>query len=387
MAFLSGPRQVGKTTLSHDVEARFSQHLYFNWDVITDQKKILKNPYFFETENRNTSEPFLVVLDEIHKYSRWKNYLKGAFDQHKSQFRFLITGSGRLDLYKKGGDSLLGRYFSVPLFPLSVGEIKGHMPSLKTFKAALLNPPQANATTSEAYQTLFQFSGFPEPYLRATDRFYNTWGAERKTLLVREDIRNASAIRELSQLEILSHLIPERIGSPLSLNGLREDVGVAFETIRDWVLLLEQFFYLFRLTPFTGKLARSLKKEAKVYLYDWAEIQDEGHRFENLVALHLLKAARLWKATGEGDIALHYLRNKEKQEVDFALLEKGKPICLVECKLSDENISPHLLHFQKKLSVPIAVQLVHKKGVSKKISENGLTQWIMSADQWLAILP
>ncbi len=153
------------------------------------------------------------------------------------------------------------------------------------------------------------------------------------------------------------------------------------------MLLLEQFFYLFRITPYTGRLTRSLKKEAKVYLYDWAEIENEGYRFENMVALHLLKAVRLWKAAGEGEVNLHYLRNKDGHEVDFALIEKGKPICLIECKSTDENISASLLNYQKKLSVPVAIQLLHKTGVSKKLSENGFTQWIVSADQWLSNLP
>lgn len=387
MAFVSGPRQVGKTTLARQYQTQFGQGLYLNWDIPTHQKRILTDPLFFEKENRDPGKPFLVVLDEIHKYARWKNFLKGSYDQGQEDFRFLITGSGRLELFKKGGDSLLGRYFSVPLFPLGVGELKGKLTTLKDFKKMLESPPSASAEGRERYSHLFRFSGFPEPFARGTSTFYNRWFAERKTLLLREDIRDASAVREISLLEHLAQLIPDRVGNPLSLNALKIDVGVAFETIRSWMILLEQFFYLFRLAPFTGRLTRTLKKENKVYLFDWVEIENEGLRFENLVALHLLKAVRLWKAMGEGDPHLHFLRDKEKREVDFVLSEKGKPFCLVECKATEENLTPNLLHFQKKLSVPTAVQVLHKTGVCKKMHIEGLTQWIISADQWLSVLP
>lgn len=387
MAFVSGPRQIGKTTLAKQYLQQFGQGLYRNWDVPPQQKEILTDPLFFEKINRIPDKPYLIILDEIHKYARWKNYLKGIYDYGKEDFRFLITGSGRLDLFKKGGDSLLGRYFSVPLLPLTLGELAEKLISLKDFKQAITAPSASSAESRQGYSQLFHFSGFPEPFSRGTISFYRRWSAERKTLLLREDIRDASAIREISLLEHLAHLIPERVGSPLSLNALKTDIGVAFETIRDWVLLLEQFFYLFRLSPFTGRLTRTLRKEQKAYLLDWVEIEDDGLRFENLVALHLLKAVRLWKAMGEESSELHYIRDKEKREVDFVLLEKGKPFCLIECKKTEEALSPNLLYFQKKLKAPTAVQILHKSGICKKMRTEGLTQWIISADQWLALLP
>jgi hypothetical protein len=205
--------------------------------------------------------------------------------------------------------------------------------------------------------------------------------------LIREDIRDATAIREISFMEHLAHLIPERIGSPLSLNALKEDVGVAFETIRDWLLVLEQFFYLFRVAPFTGRLTRTLRKESKIYLFDWVEIENEGFRFENLVALHLLKATRLWKSTGEVQLDLNYVRDKEKREVDFVLSQKGRPLFLIECKVSDLSLSPSLIYFQKKLKVPNAIQVVHHPEICKKFRTEGFTQWVISADRWLSALP
>ncbi|MBI1883145.1 MAG: ATP-binding protein [Chlamydiae bacterium] len=387
MGFVSGPRQVGKTTLAQAYRKRFGQSLYFNWDLIPDQKKLLENPYFFENENRNPQQSFLVVLDEIHKYARWKNYLKGAYDHSKDEFRFLITGSGRLDLFKKGGDSLLGRYMSVPLFPLSVGEIQGRLNPWKAFKEGIQNLSPLLKETEEIYDQLFHFSGFPEPFVRSTSRFYQMWFQERKSLLLREDIRDATRIREISLLEMLSHLLPERVGSPLSINQLKQDIKISFETVRDWITILENFFYLFKITPFTGSLKRSLRKEPKIYLYDWVEVPQEGYQFENVVALHLFKAVELWKATGEGNISLHYLRDKEKREVDFVIAEKNRPICLIECKTSDGPLSPSLLYFQKQMSIDVAIQIVHQKGIFKKTRENGELQWIVSAHHLLSLLP
>ncbi|MGH8010324.1 MAG: ATP-binding protein, partial [Candidatus Binatia bacterium] len=387
MAFVSGPRQVGKTTLARRYQQRFPHSLYLNWDTPAHQKKIVTDPTFLEKENRAPRQPFLVVFDEIHKYARWKNYLKGLYDQYQDEFRFLVTGSGRLDLFKKGGDSLLGRYFSVPLLPLSVGELGGALTGFSAFKCGITDLPEASAERRAQYEQLFHFSGFPEPFTRGSLEFYNLWSTERTTLLVREDIRDASAIREISLLEHLAHLVPERIGNPLSINALREEVGIAFETARDWLLLLEHFFYLFRITPFTGRLARALRKEAKAYLLDWVEIADEGKRFENLVAVHLLKAVRLWQAMGEKDLSLHFLRDKEKREVDFVITERGQPVCLIECKATDTALAPSLVYFQQKLKAPIAVQLVHARGVSQKRRAQGLVQWVVSADRWLALLP
>lgn len=387
MAFMSGPRQVGKTTLAKHYKGLFGQGLYLNWDNVAHQKKILTDPLFFEKENRDPGKPFLLIFDEIHKYGRWKNYLKGTYDDYKEEYRFLVTGSGRLEFFKKRGDSLLGRYFSVPLLPLSMGELRGKLTTFHEFIERLDDPPASTQEDIEGYHHLFRFSGFPEPFLRGSSSFYRRWFSERKTLLIREDIRDTTAIREISLMEHLAHLIPERIGSPLSLNALKEDVGVAFETIRDWLLVLEQFFYLFRVFPFTGSLTRTLRKESKTYLFDWVEIEDEGIRFENLVALHLLKATRLWKATGEVELDLNYVRDKEKREVDFVLSQKGRPLVLIECKASELNLSPSLIYFQKKLNIPKAIQVVHQPGICKKLRSEGFTQWIISADRWLSALP
>jgi predicted AAA+ superfamily ATPase len=385
MVFLSGPRQSGKTTLATHYVDENGGGVYFNWDVITDQKKMAKDPYFFEKENRTTNN--IVVFDEIHKYSRWKNYLKGAYDKYKDDFLFIIAGSGRLDLFKKGGDSLLGRYISLPLFPFTLSELSERFVDFTEFKKYLVEGPPAFSSSTSDYESLFELGGFPAPLLRGDKSYYNIWAQERKTLLIREDIRDATNIRDISLLEILSHLLVERIGNPLSINSLREDVGVAFETVRDWIDVLAQFYYIFQVRPFTGSLKRTLRKETKVYLFDWAEIDDVSVRFENFVATHLLKAVKTWKSLGAGDLHLYYIRDKEKNEVDFVIAEKTKPLCLIEAKTTDDECSKSLLSYQERLKVPVAVQILHKRGVEKRQKKNGYIQWIVSADKWLASLP
>ena len=386
MLFISGPRQAGKTTLAKKLLEASGQGTYFNWDIINHQKKLIADPYFFEKENRDPAKRFLVILDEIHKYGNWKNYLKGAYDAYSNDYSFLVTGSGRLDLFKKGGDSLLGRYLPLQLFPLSLGEILGNEPDWKDFKKHIYNMG-AGTEARRIYQRLLQFSGFPEPYTKQNHEFYNMWAQERKKLLIKDDIRSAYAIREISNIEILSNLLPDRVGSPLSINSLREDLNVAFDSIKDWLLILEQFYYFFRLKPYSGSIARSLKKETKAYLYDWVEVPDEALRFENLTALHLYKAVSLWRSLGQANTELFYLRDKEKREADFLLTENGKPFIIIECKYAREEMSENLLMFQKKTGAPLAIQLLHKPGVTKKTTLNGQTQWVISAERFLELLP
>jgi len=388
IVLVSGPRQVGKTTLARRLLQEVGQGTYFNWDAITDQRRLVTDPYFFEGVDRDPARPSLVVLDEVHKYARWKNWLKGAWDVHHGDFRFLVTGSGRLDLFRRGADSLIGRAVGVPLYPLTVGELAGTLPAWQEFVGRLNHPPDASRQHEDAFEALLRFGGFPEPFLRADVAFHNVWLQERRTMLIRQDIRDATRIREISLVEVLSHLVPPRVGSPLSVNSLREDLGVAFETVREWLLVLGHFYYLFSILPWSRSLSRAIKKEAKVYLYDWVEVPDPGPRFENVVALHLLKAVQTWRAVGAGNVEVHYIRDKEKREVDFLVSENGRPVCLVECKFDDDSIAPALRHFQEVLTVPVAVQLVQKSGVCRKTTgPSGRTLWVISADRWLAGLP
>jgi predicted AAA+ superfamily ATPase len=385
MAFISGPRQVGKTTLAQSVLDHFNSGYYFNWDDVNDQKKLAHTPYFFEQIDKEPEKPFLIIFDEIHKYQRWKNYIKGVYDKYNQELKIIVSGSGRLDMFKKGGDSLLGRYFQLPLFPLTLGELHNNITTFQDFTKSMSTPDLK--PDPAAYEQLFTYSGFPEPFLRSELAFYNIWFNERKRLLIREDIRDATNIRKISLMDILSALLPERIGSPLSINSLREDLNVAFETIRDWINILSQFYYIFQISPYSRNVKRALRKEKKIYLYDWVEVTKHGFRFENMIALHLYKAVNIWRSTGCGQIDLFYIRDKEKREVDFVITKDKDPVTIIECKYNNTDPSASLQYFQNMLKTKTAVQLVNTSGVCRKLKTETGNLWIISADRWLRLLP
>ncbi len=387
MCFVSGPRQSGKTTFAKMLLDIFNQGAYINWDNLEHQKKIIKEPYFFENESRDLKKEFLVVFDEIHKYKNWKNYLKGCYDVYKDDFKFLVTGSGRLDLFQKGGDSLFGRFFGINLFPFTLGELENkEQPLWEDFYNALELGFDVKQF-SNTYEQLWNFSGFPEPFLKNNLTFYNLWSNERKKTLIREDIRNAYLIKDISNIEILSNILPFKVGSPLSVNSLREDLNAAYDSIKKWLIILEQFYYFFQIKPYSKSISRALKKEKKVYLYDWVEIENDSYRFENLIALHLFKSVSVWRQMGIGNFELYYLRDKEKREVDFLIVKDNKIECMIEAKLNDTDISKHLLNFQEKTKTPFAIQVVNKKNVLKRLRKNNLIQYIISADNLLYYLP
>jgi len=361
MTLLVGPRQVGKTTLARSLLP--AGGAYFNWDVEADRRLLVRSPGEFWAQKAGVARPARIVLDEIHKYPRWKRFLKGLFDAHSGELEILVTGSGRLDVYQRGGDSLLGRYFLHRLHPFTVGELlaggKQTVPLPSEFLEALDGPPEVPGG-EEALDRIERFTGFPEPLFKGREDFLVRWRRTRRDLVLREDLRDLTRIREMGLLESLALLLPDKVGSPLSLNALREDLGVAFNTVRDWVGALSRLYFLFEIRPFAGKLSRTLRREAKVYLFDPSEVPSDGARFENLVALHLLKLVDAWNDRGQGDFSLHYVRDKEKREADFLVVQGRRPFLMVECKLSDRESSPSLGYFAERLKPRKAVQVVRR---------------------------
>ncbi len=380
MAFIAGPRQVGKTTFAKSL-LRDPAVAYFTWDLETHRHRILRAPNDFwppGTEQR-------IVLDEIHKYPRWKRLLKGLFDTRGDDVEIIVTGSGQLDVYQKGGDSLLGRFDLNRLHPFTVGELlangRQQVPLPEEF-ALRLGQREKIVGAVEALERIERFTGFPEPLFAGRMDKLRRWRRTRRELVLREDLRDLTRIRELGLIDQLADLLPERIGSPLSVNALREDLGVAFDTARSWLETLQRLYYLFELRPFAGKLARTLRREAKVYLFDHSLIVDPGARFENLVALHFRKLVDVWNDRGDGDFALWYVRDKERREVDFLITEQRKPWLLAETKLADAEISPALRHYKRQFAVPHAVQIV-RTGVAAHRSD-GI--FVAPASDFLALL-
>lgn len=360
MAFVVGPRQVGKTTLAQQLqEQRNSPHLYRNWDDLHWRRELSRSPYGFLEKyapKKGVSKP-LVVLDEIHKYPRWKQYLKGLWDTKKNLVDILVTGSGRLNIYQRGGDSLLGRYHQYRLHPLSVREILSPSDGIKNYRADdilkkwnCVESP-ASEKTRDIFKKLLRWGGFPHPFLAKSKNEHRLWLKERRQLLVKEDLRDLTRIQLLSHVEELVELLVLRAGNILSYNSLREDLQVALDSVRLWTNALQNLYFIYLIRPFSGKIQRALKREPKVYLWDWSEISDEGVRFENMMANHLLKWCHFTEDWGYEPLELHFVRDKEKREVDFLLTKEKKPWALIETKLSDTAPSLALHYFAKKLGI------------------------------------
>jgi predicted AAA+ superfamily ATPase len=387
MVFMAGPRQVGKTTLARQIETRFVNRLYFNYDIIENKKELLVNPFFYENLNRNDLSRPLIVLDEIHKYHDWKNYLKSLYDRDSGNYNFLVLGSGRLDSYQKGGDSLAGRYLLYHLFPFTLSELANEKVDFNYFFDNLqVIFIKDKAKTRQVWDQLSELSGFPEPYLSGSKQFYRMWTRNYSSQLLREDIRDFIQNKKADSIALLFSLLPSKVGSPLSVDNLARDVSVSFDSVKNWLDIFDAFFLTFRISPWTARLSRAISKMRKLYLMDYARIDSEASRFENMVALELYRAVTTWNAEGFGNFSLHYLRNKEKEEVDFLIADTNKPLFMIETKLKDPEPSKSLRKFQDTFKIP-AIQLLNQQDIFKYYSNNSQRILICSADQWLAVLP
>ncbi|MBI2336229.1 MAG: ATP-binding protein [Deltaproteobacteria bacterium] len=367
MAFISGPRQVGKTSLAQELLTNSEN--YFNWDDAAFAKAWVKNP----ESALNPAHPGPVVIDEIHKYRFWKKTLKGMYDKHKDKFNFIITGSARLDLYQKGGDSLLGRYYPYRLYPFTVSET-----ATPTMNPENLEPNKINYPLKD----LLQLTGFPDPLLQSNAGQAERWSRLRKERLLREDIRDFKNIRELQLMRILIEILPEKIGSPLSINSLREDLQISYSVLRDWIEILKNLYICFQIPPYHKKIARSLVKESKYYLYDWIDIKSDGAKLENVVALHLLKACHFWTDCAVGTYDLYYIRTLDKLEIDFCITKKGEPWMLVECKSNDLALSPALIKMHRLFPKAKAIQLT-LKNIDKVDLPSGIR--IINVEKFLSL--
>lgn len=332
MVFIGGPRQTGKTTLAKrlcqesgcDVNQR-----YLNWDAAEDREKIIKE--VFPTGSG------LLILDEIHKYSRWRQVVKGLFDKRGKELQILVTGSARLDYYRRGGDSLQGRYHFYRLLPLTCAEVGG-------FSAGTV-------------EDLLTYGGFPEPFILQSEQETRRWSREYRTRVIHDDLSSLENVQDLALIESLVMRLPELVGSPLSINALREDLQVSHQSVSRWLNMLENLYMIFRLYPFGASKIRAVKKEAKHYHLDWTVVADRGARFENLVACHLLKWCFFLQDTGGRDIELRYFRDVDKREVDFVITEDGRPTQFIEPKIRGRDAGLALKYLKKKFPSAGATQV------------------------------
>lgn len=375
MIFIGGPRQVGKTTLARMISQGFRRTEYLNWDNGKDRRRIM--------EYRWDPDADLLIFDEIHKYAGWKSFIKGVWDKRIGEQRIIVTGSSKLNIFRRGGDSLLDRYLYFRLHPFSLQEMGSSVPPEPENYPE--KPPEL--TFEDSYQNLdvlFEFGGFPEPLLSRNRRTLRRWQQHRFETIVREDIRDTETVHLLAKLEMLGYLIPDRTGSPLSLNSLSRDLEVSQKTVGKWIEIYCRNYFVFKVRPYFKRLHRVLKKQCKYYLWDWSILDDKGIRFENLIALHLLKYCHYYHDVYGIDLQLFYLRDLDGREVDFLLVWDGTPWLIAECKLSPGDRMTSLRYFAEKLGVNNRFQVVLKNNINHIDNRTGVR--VISADYFLTSL-
>lgn len=354
MVLLAGPRQVGKTTLAKNL---VSDVEYLNFDIDADRKMMLAKQWRRDCD--------LLVLDEVHKMHQWKAWLKGIYDKEPN-LPILVTGSARLDVAKKMGDSLAGRHFNYHLYPLDLKELRG------------VDDPE------RLYQRLLKCSGFPEPFFEGSESFYTKWKRSHLDLILRQDLIQLETVRDITGIETLVLLMQSRVASPLSSNSLREDLKRDVKTVIHWIQQLEKLFVVFRVSPYSKNIASSVLKEAKYYFYDICRVDgDEGIKFENLVALALKKEVDYLNDTLGIESSLQTLRKKGGTEIDFLVLRKNRPAYLIEVKLTDTSPSKSFAIFDRYFPKAHKIQLV-KNLDRERATESGIQ--IKNAIQWLSRL-
>jgi len=332
MVFIGGPRQVGKTTLAIQFldPPDTSNSAYLNWDEPRIRKDLMAGIL--------PADMPIIIFDEIHKYKAWRNLVKGYYDTRKSKTSFIVTGSARLDYYRKGGDSLLGRYFYYRLHPFSLFEMN--------------NDPKP-----DDLRALLEFGGFPEMLLGQNVKDWKRWQKERATQVIRDDLLSLEQVRDVTQLELLASLLETKVSALLSVQSLCEDLGASHEAVTRWIMILENVYFCYRLAPYGSPKIKALKKEQKLYLWDWSSVENIGARFENLVASHLLKFCHFKEDTEGEKMELRFLRDKEKREIDFVVIQNKKPLFAVECKTGDKGLNPHFKYFAERTPIPLFYQV------------------------------
>lgn len=356
MVVLTGPRQVGKTTLARQLMQLFGNAQYLNWDVLPDRVVLQRQSW--------NPRAKLLVMDEIHKIRDWKGWLKGVADGRAPEQALLVTGSARMETFRQGGDSLAGRYFAFRLHPFSVREWS----------------EQQHVTPADALDHLLERGGFPEPCLASDVVQADRWRAQYFNDLIREDVLEFSRLHEINTMRLFVELLRERVGSPLSLASIARDLAVSPATLKRYLDILQALFIVFTVQPWHHNIARAILQSPKVYFFDTGLVRgDQGVRLENAVAGMLLKHVHFLQDSAGKTAGLHYIRTKDGTEVDFALSEEGALTQMIECKLGDNKPHRGLLRFAGQFPDTESVQIVY--GLRQEEFRNGIR--ITDAANWL----
>lgn len=355
---LTGPRQTGKTTLSKMLNSRYE---YFNFDSPEDRLGLQEKSW-----DRSKS---LVIFDELHKLKNWKSWLKGIYDTEGIPPSILVTGSARLDTFRKTGDSLAGRFFQFRLHPLDLKELN-----------AILKLDDLEKELDK----LLAIGGFPEPFLNGSIRFYNRWKRSHLDIILKQDLIDLENIQQIVEIETLIQLLKKRVGSPISYSSLARDLQCSDKTVKRWLTILENMYIVFKVPPFHKNIARAIQKAPKFYFYDTGQVAgDQGIRLENAVACAIQKEIHFREDCFGETRKLFYLRNKDKKEMDFCITADEKPKMMVEVKWKDDSLSSNFEVFRKFFPDVRMVQVV-KEIKREKTFPNGVE--IRAAHNWLGTL-
>lgn len=358
IVLVAGPRQTGKTTLTKTL---IPDAVYLNYDDSDDR-------YVIEKKAWDPSSP-LVILNEIHKMVEWKRWLKGIYDTRGIPPQLIVTGSAKLDTYRKVGDSLAGRYFSYRLHPFDIKEVSGEI------------------APNDAFTRILNVSGFPEPFLKNDPDFYGTWARTHQDIILRQDLVDLERMTDIQSIERLTDLLSRRVGSTVSYANLANDLQRDPKTVKKWISYLESLHIIFSIVPYSKKIARAHLREPKYYFYNTASVKgDNGTKFENLVACALLKEVHWHQDTRGSSYDLCFLRSKDGKEIDFVIIYNDTPIHMIECKWSDSKISPSFRYFQQFYPSTPGVQLIGT-GLPKDLYFLEPNLKICRAPEWLQHIP
>ena len=356
IVLLTGPRQSGKTTLSKMLSNNFD---YLNFDNPEHRLGLIERSW-----DRSRD---LIIFDELHKFKNWKSWLKGIYDTEGIPPRMIVTGSAKLDTYRKVGDSLAGRFFQFRLHPFDLKEIK-----------KINNPGNLQAVLDRLLDT----GGFPEPYLEGNTRFYNRWKRSHLDIILKQDLVDLENVQQITSIETLIQLLRKRVGSPVSYNSLARDLQCSDKTVKRWLTILENMYIIFRIGPFHKNIVRSIIKAPKYYFYDTGQvIGDSGIKLENLTACALLKEIHYIEDCYGEQAQLYYLKTKDSKEIDFFVTRNEAPFLMTEVKWADSAPSRNFSIFGKCFPKANKVQIVKKLDREKTYPDG--TE-IRSAHNWLA---
>jgi predicted AAA+ superfamily ATPase len=353
---LTGPRQVGKTTLAGMLAEQLD---YFNYDHPGDRLSIMERSWDRSKE--------LIVFDELHKLPHWKAWLKGIYDTEGIPPSIVVTGSAKLDTYRRVGDSLAGRFFAFRLHPIDLKECAAN----------------GVVELNQMFESLIMVGGFPEPFLNGTRRFYRRWQRSHLDIIIKQDLLDLENVQQINQIETLIELLRYRVGSPISYSSLARDLQCTDKTIKRWLQILENMYVIFRVEPHHRNIARALNKMGKYYFFDTGQvIGDKGARLENLVACSLLKEVHFQQDCLGGDVQLSYVRDKDGREIDFCIIEDGVPVLLIEVKWEGAAVSGHARtlasRFKEAQLVQVAAVLEREKTFPDGTQIRRAAPWLAS---------